>query len=207
MRPNLASSWNISRIGPWPAQSARAWASRSGIFFPLLLSQRVALRVALVGCELAPAVAVQQVVDRGQRHRAPESGFDLGLDLADDQNASGAGALQERRKQLALLLGGHVLAAAATTRLALAVTDNLTGQEAVAQPARPWHRATNRARRLLQAQPIVQRQHDRLRLAQLLDRLRPCQHFARPLQVVCTPRSSRHVHLPWEFSTWLLFIY
>ncbi len=39
-----------------------------GKFFPLVLGFGIALSVALVRGELSPAVAVQQVVGRGERH-------------------------------------------------------------------------------------------------------------------------------------------
>lgn len=114
MRPKRASSWNISLIEPCPGQSARTWASHSESFFPLCLSQRIALRVALVGSELAPAVAVQQVADRGQGHPAPQSSFELGLDLTHHQDAIRTRSLQERGQRLALLFDRHVLAPAPT---------------------------------------------------------------------------------------------
>jgi len=168
-------------------------ASRRGSFFPLRLSRLVALRVALVGGQFAPAVAVQQLVDRGQRHGAPQLGFEFHLDLADHEDATVAGAIQERRQRLALLLDRHVLAAAPATRGALPVADNLPGQESVAQPAGPGHRAAYGPRRFFQAQPVVQRQHHRLGLPQLLHRLRLRHNFPCPLQVVCPSCPSRHV--------------
>lgn len=172
MRPKRASSWNISLIGPSLAQHVRISASRSGSFFPLLLSQWIALRVALVRSQLAPAVAVQQVVDRRERNRAAQGRLKLRLDLADHQNATRASVLQQWHEQLALLLGRHVLAPSAPARRALAIACDLAGQKAVAQAAGPGHRAADDARRLLQAQSVVQRQHHSLCLAQLLERLR-----------------------------------
>lgn len=151
--------------------------------------------MALVRGQLAPAVAVQQVVDRGQCHRAAQGRLQLGLDLAHHQDAAGAGALQERGQHVALLLGRHVLAPAPAARLALAIAHDLAGQKAIAQAAGPHHRAANGTRRLLQTQSVVQRQHYGLRLAQLLNRLCLSKHFTRTLQVVRTSRRSAHVHL------------
>lgn len=87
-----------------------------GSFFPLLLRQWIALRVALVRGQLAPAVAVQQVVDRGQRHRATQSLLQFSLDLADHQDAARSSSLQQGLQRGAFLLGRHILVAATTTR-------------------------------------------------------------------------------------------
>jgi hypothetical protein len=144
---------------------------------------------------------VQKVVHRRQCHRPPQARFELGLDLADHQDAAAARTVQKRGQHLALLLGTHVLVPAPATRLALAIANDLAGQEAIAQTTRPRHRAADGARCLLKAQSIVQRQHHRLSLPQLLDGLRLRQHRACPLQVVRTSCSPRHVHLLYEIST------
>jgi hypothetical protein len=151
--------------------------------------------MAPVRRQLPPAVPVQQVVHRRQGQRPAQFGLHLRPDLADHQDAAAAGALQKRRQQFALALRRHVLPAPATAALALAVTDNLAGQEAVAQPAGPLRRAADGGRRLLHAQAKVQRQHHRLRLPQLLDRLGARHHLARHLQYLRAPRRPRHVHL------------
>ena len=163
--------------------------------------------MAFVGGQLAPAVAVQQVVDRGQRHGTAQGSFDFTLDLTDHQDAARASAIKKGRQHLALLLSRHVLVAPAAARGALAVTCNLAGQEAIAQAAGPRRGAADDLRGLLQAQAIVQRQHHRLCLAKLLSGLCAGQHLTGRLQTVGTSGCSCHVVLLAGSVTWIVLIY
>lgn len=102
MRPNRASSWNINVIGaPW-AQSLRSCWIFSGCFFPVLLRLRVTLRMLFIGRELSPAVAMQQVVDRGQGHGATQRRLQDRLDLRHHQHPAGTRAIQEGLEHLDL---------------------------------------------------------------------------------------------------------
>ena len=89
--------------------------------------------MALVGGELAPAVTVQQVVDRGQRHGTAQGCLQFAFDLADHQDATSAGAIEKGGQYSALLLDRHVLAPPPAARGALSIASDLAGQEAIAQ--------------------------------------------------------------------------
>lgn len=143
IRPNRASSWNISVIGaPW-AQSWRILRISSGSFFPVLLRLGVALRMLLVGCELAPAVPVQQVVDRRQCHRPAQGRLQQRLDFGNHQHAAGARAIQKRPQYVALPLRGEVRVVSSATRRRAAIADYFTSYEGVAQATRPADRQPN----------------------------------------------------------------
>lgn len=72
--------------------------------------------MALVGGELSPVVAVQQVVGGGQRHLTPQALVQRRFDLADNEHATGGRLLQKGGQKLTLFFQTHVLALASTAR-------------------------------------------------------------------------------------------
>jgi hypothetical protein len=125
----------------------------------------------LVGGELSPTMAVQQVIGRGQGHFAPESLVQRRLDLAHDQDPARSRLFEKRCQELALFLQGHVLAFSPTGPRCVGRACDLALHEAPAQLACPARRYAQHPCRLGQAQAVVQRQDNGLRLAQLLHRL------------------------------------
>ena len=151
--------------------------------------------MALVRCQFAPAVAVQQVVDRGQGHLASQGRFQLSLDLRDHQNAPAARTFQKRHQHLGFAFNAQILSASPTRALTLSVPHGLPGQKAVTQSAGPYHRAAYDLGGLFQTQSVRQRQHHRLRLAQFVNRLGPQDHLLRHLQYFGPTYRSGHGYL------------
>lgn len=192
MRPKRASSWNISVIGVPAACAARRMRISSGSFFPVPLGLLVTLRMPFVRCQLAPAVSMQQVVYRRQRHRTPKRGFQRRLELGHHQDAAGPGTLQERLQHFRFLLAREVRMVPTATRRRIVRADHLAAHERVAQATRPTHRHPDALCRRRQAQAL-QRQHDRLRLPKLFHRLRFRNHLPRPRHHLLPFCGSGHV--------------
>ena len=103
-------SWNIRRtLRPRSAWRATSRCTVRRSFFKGGLRRYVRLGVTRTRHHLAPAVAVQQSVDRGRRHLLAQLFLVRLLDLGHGQHPASFGALNERRQQLLLLLGAEVL--------------------------------------------------------------------------------------------------
>ena len=81
-------------VHPRDVQPDRVLGRWGGV--PLFLSRRATFWVALIWCQLSPIVAVQQGVDRRQRHRAFQCLLKVMFDLTDHHNATIASLLQKR---------------------------------------------------------------------------------------------------------------
>ena len=167
-------------------------ASVSGSFFPRLLRHWIALGMPLVRSELAPAMSVQQVIYGGQGHATAKRGLQFGLDLRHHQDAAITSAFKKRRQDFRLALDAKVLPPSPTRALTLSIADGLASQKSITQLAGPTHRLPDDTRRLLQTQAVGQRQHHRLRLPQLVNRLRTQNHLLRHLQYLRSSRQSGH---------------
>ncbi|MDO8769734.1 MAG: hypothetical protein Q7K57_13715 [Burkholderiaceae bacterium] len=91
IRPNLASSWNIRRIGLTLAKLFTISSKALGSFFPAIPCLWVSLRMMGVGGELAPPVTCQHAVHAGQRQGLSQLGFDGWFDSGDDHHATRGG--------------------------------------------------------------------------------------------------------------------
>ena len=127
--------------------------------------------MALVGRYFSPVVAVQQVVGRCQRHLPSQTFIQCRFDLADYEQPTCGGLYKKGGQKLKLLLQAHVLTFAATHCGGISSASELPVHEASAQLARPTRRHADHLSRDCKAQSVVQRQYNRLRLAQLLYRL------------------------------------
>ena len=105
--------------------------SVSGSFFKRFLSDRIALRMTLIGCELAPSVAMQYVVGRGQCDLAPERLLKGCLHRPHHQNAAGLGALHKRGQEFCLALHREALASTPTARRRAAPIEHFAIDETV----------------------------------------------------------------------------
>src|ERR1019366_807400 len=115
-RPKRPSSWNISRTWrPCSAWRATSWRTVRRSFFKGGLRRYIRLGVPWPWHDLAPAVAVQQPVDRRGRHVLAQLLLVGPLDFRHRQHAASLGALDERRQELALLLRSEVLVTPATS--------------------------------------------------------------------------------------------
>ena len=118
---------------------------------------------------------MQQVVGRRQRHFAPQADIQCLFDLADNQDATDLGLLEERCQKGRFLVARHVLAPPPPSRRSAIPRRTSHADKACPQLAGPADRNPDGLRRLLQRQAKFQRQHDGLRLSQFLDRLGLCQ--------------------------------
>ena len=77
--------------------------------------------------EFAPAMPMQQVVDRRQGHTAAKGSFQFGLDLRHHQDAPFASACQKRGQNFTLTVNTQVLPPSTAGMLALAIANRLAG--------------------------------------------------------------------------------
>ena len=93
--------------------------------------------MALIGRELSPIVAVQQVIDRRQSHLTPQSFIQRRLDLADNEYPTESSGFQEGRQKLTLFFQAHVLAFAPARGGRIWRTCNVSMNKAPAQLTGP----------------------------------------------------------------------
>ena len=128
--------------------------------------------MALIGRELSPVVAVQQVVGRCQCNLPSQAFIQCRFNLTDHEHPTSGSLLKKGGQKLPLISQAHVLTFAPPCSRGVSSTSELPVHEASAQLTRPTRRHAYDLCCICQAQAIVQRQYDRLRLAQLLYRLR-----------------------------------
>src|SRR5262245_47788309 len=121
MCPKRASSVNMMRKRrPRRAAARRASLTAAGKpFFKSILRRQVALGMKRTWHQLAPAVSVQQVIDRAVAGRVPDPFLVGRLEIVDVQHLASAGCLGEMRKQGLFFGQRHVFVFASAVRLGL----------------------------------------------------------------------------------------
>src|SRR5215475_6420501 len=101
MRPKRASSTNMMRSRrPRRAAARCAFRTASGKpFFKSILRRKVALGMKRTRRQLAPAMPMQQVVDRAVAGRVPDRVLVGRLEIVDVQHLAGTRGLGKTRKQ------------------------------------------------------------------------------------------------------------
>src|SRR5947209_15972301 len=119
MRPKRASSANMIRsCRPRRAAARLAFLTASGKpFFKSILRREVALGMKRTRHQLAPAVPLQEVVDRVVAGRMPDRFLVGRLEIMDVQHLAGASRFGKTREQGLFFSQRHVLMFASAIRL------------------------------------------------------------------------------------------
>ena len=80
---------------------------------------------------------MQQFVHRRQRHLPPQRRFELGLDLADHQNAADTGRFHERFEQFGFAFKGEMLSVSPAAHGLAFIAYCSARNELIAQTTRP----------------------------------------------------------------------
>ena len=94
-------------VGHGPLWDRGGYPAHRGVYFPLLLRQRVALGVSRVGRHRAPTVTCQQSIDDRMRDGTPQLLGQSRPQRRDDQHAPIRRRLRPGLEELALLLDAH----------------------------------------------------------------------------------------------------
>ena len=147
--------------------------------------------------KFALVMPMQQLVHRRQRHRAPQRGFELRVDLTDHQNAAMTRRFQERLEQCGFALVTEIFSASSSPYGLAFVAHNLACDELVSKTTRPSSGDANGLCRLFQTQAVSKRKENGLRLAQLLNRRRVSHATKRTINLLLTSGWTRYESPQW----------